>query len=267
MKVVERELREVVELKWGSDLTRLGWGPRRRLDWGYYLPAEFYEAVVNRLVTDQTRWLDVGGGHDLFPDNEPLAHRLAARARLIVGVDPSDNIHRNRWVQERHQASIEDFEDSRQFDLVTLRMVAEHVTRPEKVVQALKSLVNHGGHVVLLTVNAYAPVTIVSRLMPFNLHYPVKRFFWGGQEEDTFPTAYRMNTRGRLRSLFEPCGFHESLFMYVDDLSVFARFRTLNLVEHGARRFLRCLGIAYPENCLLAVYQRSTAVHINTEAR
>ena len=43
--------------------------------------------------------------------------------------------------------------------------------------------------------------------------------------------------------------------MYVDDLSVFARFRTLNLVEHGARRFLRCLGIAYPENCLLAVYQ------------
>ena len=57
-------------------------------------------------------------------------------------------------------------------------------------------------YMVLLTVNAYAPVTIVSRLMPFNLHYPVKRFFWGGQEEDTFPTAYRMNTRGRLRSLF-----------------------------------------------------------------
>ena len=257
MKVAARELKEVVELKWGTDPTRLGWCPRRGLEWGYYTPAEFYEAIVNRLVTPRTRWLDVGGGHDLFPDNTPLAGRLGARAQLIVGVDPSENIHRNRWVHERHQACIEDFDDNRQFDLVTMRMVAEHVTRPERVGQALERLVNPGGHVVVLTVNVYAPVTIVSRLLPFKLHYPVKRYFWGGEEDDTFPTAYRMNTRARLRGLFEASGFRESLFMYIDDLSVFARFRTLNLVEHGARAFMRRLGLAYPENCLLAVYQRA----------
>jgi hypothetical protein len=87
----------------------------------------------------------------------------------------------------------------------------------------------------------------------------VKALFWGGEEEDTFPVHYRMNTRWTLRRLFEAAGFAESSFWRLDDLSVFGRFRFLNYAELLAWRTMSAAGVGYPENCLLAVYRRLPA--------
>ena len=129
------------------------WSPRRRFRFQYYLPADVYETLVSTLVPTGGAWIDVGGGHDIFPENPRLAQTLAQRAGLVVGVDPSDNILRNPFVHERHQALIEDFVTDQQFDLATLRMVVEHVVNPPVVVAALRKLIRPGGYVVILTVN------------------------------------------------------------------------------------------------------------------
>lgn len=68
--------------------------------------------------------------------------------------------------------------------------------------------------------------------------------------------VYTMNSRSRLRSLFEPAGFHEEHFAYLDDCRTFHRFRSLNYFEMSAWRALRMAGVRYPENCLLGVYRR-----------
>jgi len=138
-------------------------------------------------------------------------------------------------------------------------MVAEHVSDPIRVVEALKRLLRPGGKAIILTVNLWSPITVVSRFTPFGLHHPVKKLFWGGEEKDTFPVQYKMNTRKELRLLFEQQGFRESDFAYLDDLSTFGRFKHLNYVEIFAWRFFRGLRISYPENCLLGVYQKESA--------
>src|SRR5512146_175785 len=74
-----------------------GWRVRMRRRFGYFSPDEWYEAVVDRLVTPGCRWVDVGGGHSIFPQNVPLSTELAARAGLLVGVDPSENVFANRF--------------------------------------------------------------------------------------------------------------------------------------------------------------------------
>lgn len=249
------ELEQVFREKYG-DLEEVGWSPKRRFHWGYYLPAEMYEAVVKRHVFQECTWIDVGGGHSVFPDNPQLARSLVTRCSFVVAVDPSDNVNRNSFVHQRSQCPVDAYETDRRFDLATLRMVVEHVTDPEKMIQSLSRLLRPGGVAIVFTVNRFSPITILSRLIPFKLHHPIKRLFWGGEEQDTFPVHYKMNTRRSLRRLFEANGFAEHGFAYLDDLSALSRFRYLHYFELILWRVLCRVGIPYPENCLLGVYQK-----------
>src|SRR5688572_3277400 len=133
------EMEQLFAQKYGSS-GDLGWAPRRRRRFGYYLPSDYYEALVSKLVIPGCRWIDVGGGHDIFPENPSLARSLAARCSTVVAVDPSDNVHRNSFVHKRAQCLIEDYRAERHFDLATLRMVVEHVERPSIVIDALNRL-------------------------------------------------------------------------------------------------------------------------------
>jgi SAM-dependent methyltransferase len=254
-----REL-EALFLQKHGDPEAVGWAPRRRFRFGYYLPADIYEVVVSKLVVPGCAWVDVGGGHAIFPENPRLGRELVARCGRVTAVDPSENVLRNEVVHDRVRCFLEEYRPDVQFDLATMRMVVEHVSSPMVFVGALARLLKPGGNAVVFTVNRWSPVALLSWAIPFRLHHPIKRCFWGGEEEDTFPVQYRMNTRTRLRQLFYGAGFVERAFAKLDDLSVFGQFKTLNYPELLAWSGLRRLGIGYPENCLLGVYQR-TASH------
>lgn len=249
------DLVELFQRKYGAPAV-CGPAPRRRWWHGYFTPADHYEAVVTRLVTSDAAWIDIGGGAAPFPENARLSRLLADRARRLIVVDPSDNLLRNPYAHERAQCAVDEYQSNDGLDLATLRMVAEHVADPVGCVSALRRLVRPGGHVVVLTVNKWSPTTIASRLVPFRLHHAIKRVFWGGDERDTFPVVYRMNTRRALRRLFEADGFAEESFHYLDDLSVLARFSATNTCELLAWRLIKHCGLRYPEQCLLGVYRR-----------
>jgi SAM-dependent methyltransferase len=249
------ELTELVVLKYGEILFK-SWGPRRRLRFGYFAPDDWYEALLRRLVTPTTRWLDVGGGASMFPHNPPLAQELATRCLRLVGVDPSSNIETNPYLHDRVCCAIEDFVTDEKFDLVTMRMVAEHIADPPAVVSRLRQLLELDGILVIFTVYRWSPLTLISSLLPYRWHFPLKRWFWWGEEKDTFPVAYRMNTRRQLRHWLQPAGFDEILFLYLDDLATFSQFRVLNYLELWLWRCCRAIGCRYPEVCLLGVYRR-----------
>jgi 2-polyprenyl-3-methyl-5-hydroxy-6-metoxy-1,4-benzoquinol methylase len=234
----------------------VGWGPSRRHRHGYHTPADVYEALVANVVRKGCRWVDIGGGHQVFPDNPELARALISRCSRVVAVDPSPNVLDNEFAHERVQSLIEDYQPDDAFDLATMRMVAEHVTRPEQVVGALSRLLRPKGIVIVFTVSLWSPVTLVSRLTPHRLHHPIKERIWGTSEADTFPVAYQMNTRRRLLRLLRAQGFRELAFAHLDDLSMTARSRTLNAIEFTVWRLLRRIGLRYPEHCLLGVYQK-----------
>jgi SAM-dependent methyltransferase len=250
------EMEQLFAQKYGEAAT-MGWSPRRRHRYGYYLPSDVYEATVAKHVLRGGRWIDVGGGRNIFPENPELARTLVSRARHVVAVDPDPGTASNKYVHERVQCPIEQYEAPAAFDLATLRMVVEHISNPHDAVAALERFVRPGGLAIVLTVNAWSPVTLASRLTPFWLHYPVKKLLWGGDEKDTFPVEYKMNTRRVLEKHFNRHAFREVAFAYLDDLCVFGNYSFLNRLELGAWRTLHALGLTYPENCLLGIYRRN----------
>jgi SAM-dependent methyltransferase len=248
---------EVFRLKIGPSGV-LGWSPRIRQRFGYFTPDEWYEAVLFCLINKDTDWLDVGCGRDLFPSNENLAKTLSSRCRLLIGVDPDDNINENTVLHKREQCLIEQYNTEQQFSIITLRMVAEHVANPETTVSALNRLTRVGGRVVIYTVSKWSPASLTAAVTPMAIHHAVKQVLWGSSPEDTFPTVYRMNTRKKLRQLFSVAGFTEEKFLYLNDCRSFGRWRFTLMLELLAERVLRTLGLRYPEICLLGIYRKES---------
>ena len=253
-------VREIRRLKFDAS-SSLGWSARMRQRFGYFTPDEWYEATLFRLVESGTTWLDVGCGRGLFPGNEPLGKLLSSRARMLVGLDPSDNIDKNTLVHERAKCLLEEYEPDQTFDLVSLRMVAEHIRDPKSAVAALGRLTRSGGRVVIYTVSKWSPASLAAALTPMAVHHMAKRILWGGLPEDDFPTAYRMNTRKQLRRLFMTEGFIEESFLYLDDCRALARWRLATMIELSAQRALRAVGLHYPEVCLLGTYRKQDAAN------
>ena len=93
-------------------------------------------------------------------------------------------------------------------------------------------------------------------IIPFRFHHAIKRLIWRTEERDTFPVAYKLNTRRSLKESFARHGFQEVSFARLDDCRTLSRFRWLHLIELFLWRLLKTVGGRFPENCLLGVYER-----------
>ncbi len=248
---------ELKTLKYGPPDKR-GWGPRLREKFHYHTPDDWYEAAVFDLVTSESVWLDVGCGRDLFPSNPAAARVLASRCRLLVGLDPSDNIDENPFVHQKAKCQLEDFRTDIKFDLITLRMVAEHIRSPQEVARVLSRLVKPGGRVVIYTVSKWSPASLVAAATPMKVHHFAKSLLWGTNEQDTFPTAFKMNTRRVLKKLFADVGMAEESFQLLDDCRSFQRWKISNFLELCGCKILNSVGLHYPEACILAVYRNKS---------
>lgn len=248
-------LRQMFHLRYGP-ADRLGDGPRLRLAHDHFTPDDWYETLVAGLVAPGVRWLDVGCGRELFPNNLGLAETLSRRCARLVGVDPDPTLQENPWVHEKVGAGIDAYDGQGAFDLVTLRMVAEHIADPMACVRGVHRALAPGGLAVVFTVFAGSPMPLLTRLAPMGLRHRVKSWLWGTAPKDTFPTVFKMNTRGALQRQFAAVGMREAAFVRLDDCRTFARFRWLAELELRLMRCCRALRLPYPEHCLLGCYRK-----------
>lgn len=247
--------REIFRLKTESQSFQ-GWSPTIRQRFGYFTPDEWYEALMFGTISADSVWLDVGCGRELFPSNPNLANILSSRCKLLVGIDPDDNIFENTVLHERKQCTIEQYHTDQQFDVISLRMVAEHISDPTKTVAALEHLVRDGGRVVIYTVSKWCPASLFAAATPMGIHHRGKQVLWGSSPDDTFPTVYKMNTRRKLRNLFQSVDLAEESFYYINDCRSLGRWKAGLIFELSVERALRGLGLRYPEFCLLGVYRK-----------
>lgn len=250
------ELMAVFDSKYRKH-AQLSWGPKTRLDYGYFTPDDHYEALVGKLLQPGMQWCDVGCGHNIFPVNPALAESYAARCSYVFGIDPDDTVRENAFVHEYFQGLVEDCPTTRRFDLVTLRMVAEHIVNPRAALSRIATLLKPEGVAVIYTPHKWAPMSIAATITPFRLHNPLKQLLWNSDARDTFPTQYRMNTFRDLTRHAEASGLALLHYERLDDCRITSSYRLLNRCELSARAALRSVGLSYPESCILAVLQRS----------
>ena len=252
----ERQLTSLFE-RYKADVSQHGWRVRMRQKFGHHKPELWYQTVVDSLVTEECRWLDVGGGKDILSRNPELSRELAERCKYLIAVDPSETVNQNKYVDDRAQTTIEKYQSDELFDLATLRMVAEHVLHPALAVESLRRLVKPKGYVVVFTPNKWSIMSLMASAIPDRFHPLLVRILSPRRkEEDVFPTHYKMNTKRQLNELFATGGFEEVGFKYLDDVAGTQRFRIPCFIGLCVWKIFHVLQVVYPENNLLGVYRR-----------
>jgi len=159
-------------------------------------PYRIYEAKVDSLLAPGSTILDAGCGR-----SAPTLRKYLGRARRLVGVDlvefrdvpPGIEAYRT----DLAKVPLGDGE----VDLIFSQSVFEHLVDPAAVYRELARVLRPGGAIVFLTANMWDYGTLVARMIPNRYHAAIVKRVEGRAEEDTFPTAYKTNTRSAVQRL------------------------------------------------------------------
>lgn len=201
-----------------------------------------YGRLLDAVVQPGCRWLDLGCGRQIVPEwacDPALQSELAARAALLVGTDVDNSIREHALIRNRVIAIGEElpFRDSC-LDLVTANVVVEHLADPRAVLRELKRVLLAGGLFVFHTPNAWNYLVILARLFPYRVKRRLVYLIEGRQEEDVFPTYYRMNSLRAIEKVGRECGWEIVLLKAVGSSGTFGGWGVLGWIELLAMKFL-----------------------------
>lgn len=193
-------------------------------------PYRHFDRKVASLLTIDSVLLDAGCGRAV-----PVLRTYIGQAKRLIGVEMVDFTDVPDGI-ETYNADLANLPlDSNSVDLIMSRSVFEHLQDPDSVYREFGRVLKPGGSVVFLTANMWDYGTLVARMVPNRFHAKIIRKVEGRAEEDTFPTAYKTNTRMDVDRLAAAAGLKVSAFTYLNQYPNYLMFNS----------FLFLIGVAY----------------------
>lgn len=178
-----------------------------------------FEQHVDKLLAKGDVLLDAGCGRGV-----PVLRKYLDRAGRLIGIDLVDFTDVPLGI-ETHKADLANLPvASNAVDLIISRSVFEHLENPAAVYQEFSRVLRPGGAVVFLTANMWDYGTLVARCVPNRYHAKIVNQVEGRAEEDTFPTAYKTNTRADVEQLAATSGFKVEKFDYLSQYPNYLMF-------------------------------------------
>ena len=219
-----------------------------------------YRETLASAVGPDTSWLDLGCGHQFFPEWMPdslaVQQKLVATSRRVIGVDAVD-LRPHSCGITKVAADIEQlpFADA-SFSLVTANMVVEHVENPERLLREVFRVLKPGGMFLFHTPNARYFEVAIARRLPAGVMKLVAGLLDGRAGEDVFQTHYRLNTAGKIRELAGQSGMAPQSIRHVECTAQGIMLGPLVIFELMVIRLLRRAAFESYRSDLIAVLQK-----------
>ena len=182
-------------------------------------PYRTFEKRVDALLRQDAVLLDAGCGRTV-----PVLRKYLGKASRLVGVElvPFTDVPPGI---ETYNADLAKLPlASASVDLIISRSVFEHLTDPDSVYAEFARVLRPGGALVFLTANMWDYGTLVARSIPNRFHAAIVKRVEGRADEDTFPTAYRTNTRRDVERLARDSGMVVESFEYLSQYPNYLMF-------------------------------------------
>lgn len=195
-----------------------------------------YVDFVKSQFTDGCRWLDAGGGHQVFHDLYDGEENLIRRTRLMVACDIDlPSLTKHQTVENLVCCGLNRLPlPSGAFDLITSGMVFEHLADPGGAVRELARVLEDGGLLIIHTVNNWGYPTLLARLanvIPTKLKRRLISYMTNRREEDIFPALYRFNSASKAARTLEEAGLTIEEVKYWQSGPIFGRIPVLRAIE------------------------------------
>jgi len=182
-------------------------------------PYRVYEQRVGLQLTPEAVLLDAGCRRTV-----PVLRKYLGRARRLIGVELVEFTDVPQGI-ETHNADLGHLPlPDASVDLIMSRSVFEHLTDPDAVYREFARVLRPGGAIVFLTANMWDYGTLVARAVPNRFHSRIVKTVEGRAEEDTFPTAYKTNTRRDVDRLAAASGLRVEAFEYLSQYPNYLMF-------------------------------------------
>jgi ubiquinone/menaquinone biosynthesis C-methylase UbiE len=209
---------------------------------------EVYEMMLNKSITKDTTWLDIGCGK-----NELVAN-YGSMAKSAVGIDILDN-------EDRTNAPflLSDLRNiplpSDYADLITMRLVVEHLEKIPEDFSEICRLLIPGGKLIILTTNSLSPIVFLPRLLPYRLKSWIIQKMLDVDSREIFPTYHRFNTANKMAK-----GLPEMALSSIDYIEQVPLTKPFLLILFGLWYTIVKISIfKYYRSNLLAVFHKTSA--------
>lgn len=165
---------------------------------------------INALLHENMRVLDYGAGRGVqhlhsHSDFKLSLKRIQGKVRHLAGVDVDPVVLTNPALDEAkviEPGGQLPFENEH-FDLIFSDWVLEHVANPGRFAEEVARTLKPGGWFLARTPNRWGMTAIGATIIPNKLHLKALGLLTPEREqEDVFPTAYKLNTRHQLAKHF-----------------------------------------------------------------
>jgi len=168
---------------------------------------------VNSLIDSSSVVLDVGCGRGSHSENPvPLLKNLRilqGKAAKVIGIDVDQGAQDNPFLDEFHLIQGDSWPvGSDSIDLIVCDNVLEHIKNPERFFMEAHRVLRNGGFLCIRTSNRWSYIALAAILIPNKYHSRVTSVVQEvREEEDVFPTVYKCNSIGKLKSIMKKNGF------------------------------------------------------------
>lgn len=183
-------------------------------------PYRLFESRVDQYLGQGGKvLLDAGCGR-----TAPVLRKYLGRAGRLIGVEVVEFTDVPAGIETLNADLASLPLPDASVDLIMSRSVFEHLTEPHAVYGEFARILRPGGRIVFLTANMWDYGTLVARLVPNRFHARVVQAVEGRAEEDTFPTAYKTNTRSDVERLADGAGLRIESFDYLSQYPNYLMF-------------------------------------------
>ena len=237
--------------------SRLRLGLARRIGVDLTHSQNRYFEKLRETIPSDSRWLDVGCGHQIVPDwagDGAEQRELAARARMFVGADLDPSIREHDLLERGVFASAANlpFRDGA-FDVVSANMVVEHLDDPASVFREIRRTLAPGGKLIFHTPNYRYYGIFVASFIPDGLKRKIIRLLEKREDKDIFPTFYRANTIEQVQAISKAAGFEIAQIQTTQSTGMFQFLGPIGVLEVPFLRLLGATGISAGRATLIAI--------------
>lgn len=187
-------------------------------------PYRIYEKRISEMLKPDWTLMDAGCGY-----TAPILQNYKGKCKRLVGVDLVD--FRKSEKTEGIDLIKSDLAHidlpSEAVDMIISRSVLEHIKDIKPVYVEMNRLLKPGGHFFFLVPNLHDYVSLISWMVPNDLHSWIVAKAEGRDPKDTFPAFYKSNTKASTSRLAKETGFDYVSIDYLGQYPSMLKFNAL----------------------------------------